>query len=268
MMSCRSPRRAVLSVLIAVAVALVPACSGEDKAEGKKPKTPVTTTTLPADCIVTGSGAPPEGPDGGAGETIAPTTSILQKCLDKAFTEQVAKNGSAGLKKRSKDQLLGFGAGICAYARALAADPSKAPTYDELVKSTSASWKVKPSEFEEILTFAGVLCPNDLKPVLDLKAQAGGGAVQLELSAASASEMEVTYQAPDGTRITGKVQTPWTQAVTLDAPVDYPFTVKVGDGEATCVLKVKEQQVKTATATKDKPADCSATAAELRSANH
>lgn len=253
----------VFSAILLVAGA---SCSGGDEAEGKKPSKS-TTTTLPEDCVIKDSGTPVEGPDAEAGATIAPTTSILQTCLDKAFKQQVTQHGSAALKKLSSDQVLAFGAGICAYSRALAADPSKAPTYDELVKSTSASWKVKPSEFEEILTFAAVLCPNDLNAVLDLKTQAGGGSVPLELSAASASEMTVTYQAPDGSSVTGPAQTPWTQSVTLQGPVDYPFIVKVSDGEATCTVKVKDTEVKTATGGKDEPADCSVTAAELRDAN-
>lgn len=266
---------AALSVFVLVAGA----CSGGDGAKVAKPAT-TTTTTTPADCIISGpvgEAAPPSGGDQAGTESpdgpqapesaVVTTTSILQKCLDDAFMSAVKDQGSKQLGKVPKDQVLAFGHGLCTYAQTVAADPAHMPTYSALVDSTSQSWGVKPAVFEEVLGFAVALCPEQLKPILDLKADAGGGAVELELSASSASPIDVNYMGPDGNELTNQVQTPWTQAIRLDHPTDYRFTAKASDADVACGVSVNGKVIKSAKADKGKAADCSVTTAEIRDAN-
>lgn len=264
---------------LSVFVLLAGACSGGDDAKEAKPAK-TTTTTLPKDCIISapagdgatqGPGEPSgaENPEGRPApeSAVVTTTSILQRCLDGAFMSVIKEQGSKELGKVPKDQVLAFGHGLCTYAQTVGADPANIPTYDELVKSTSQSWGVKPAVFEEVLGFAVTLCPEQLKPILELKANAGGGAVELELSASSAAPIDVTYLGPDGNELTNQVPTPWTQAIRLGNPTDYRFTAKASDADVSCGVSVKGKVIKSAKADKGKAADCSVTAAELREAN-
>lgn len=274
--------RACAIAALSVSVLVAGACSGGDDAKEAKPAK-TTTTTLPKDCIISapaGDGAPqnpdeptdtqsPASPGGPQApeSAVVTTTSILQKCLDDAFMSVIKEQGSKQLGKVPKDQVLAFGHGLCTYAQTVAADPANMPTYSALVDSTSQSWGVKPAVFEEVLGFAVALCPEQLKPILDLKANAGGGAVELELSASSSSPIDVTYMGPDGNELTNQVQTPWTQAIRLDHPTDYRFTAKASDADVACGVSVKGKVIKSAKADKGKAADCSVTTAELRDAN-
>lgn len=255
---------AVLAVVGTLALVLG-GCTGgdDDKAEAEKP-TDSAPATAPADCVVQ---ATPSADDAVEGPGVVPTTSIVQSCLDDAFVAAVEDQGSKALRKLPAEQVLGFGHGLCAYATALSADPANAPTYDELVKSTSASWKVETTVFTEVLGLAATLCPGQLQPVLDLRSQAGAGTVEVELGATGSAPMDVRYTGPDGNEMTSSAQTPWTQLIRLDTAADFTFTVTATDGEVSCTLTVKGEEVTSDAGDKNAPADCSASAAELRAAN-
>lgn len=233
-------------------------CSDGDKAEGKKPS---TTTTALSDCVVQDT-LPEDAPEGAKQQ--ATTTSIVQQCLDDAFTAAVSEKGSADVKDLSPEQLLGFGHGLCAYAQALAADPSKAPTYKELLASTAASWKVEPAVVEEMLGFAGSLCPDQLGPILGLKEQVG--TVEITMEATGGGTLNVTYTGPDGGQVQDAVASPWTHVVRFDAPTDFRVSVTAESGEVTCSLKADDHQVTTATAGEGQAAECAASAADIRTA--
>lgn len=252
--------RSVATVVVALLCLIVAAsCSGgtDDKAEGKKPS---TTTTALSDCVVS---SPPPG-DAQDGASEATTTSILQQCLDDAFTTAVAGNGSKAVRGLSADQVLGFGHGLCTYARSLAADPARSPDYDDFITSTSASWGVKPSVVEEMIGFAGSLCPNQMEPILALKKQVG--AVLITAEGTGVGALTVSYTGPDGTAVESVVQSPWTNSVRFEEPTDFRLSVAAEGGEAVCTIKANDHQVTTVAGKDGAPAECSATAADIREA--
>lgn len=232
-------------------------CSSGEKAEGKKP---ATTTTAVSDCVVADS-LPENAPEGAAEAT---TTSIVQKCLDDAFVAAVSGNGSKALKDLSKDQVLGFGHGLCAYAQSLAVDPARSPTYAELIKSTSESWGVQASVVEEMIGFAGTLCPNQLAPILALKKEVG--TVMITFEGTGSGALTVSYTGPDGVAVDSVVQTPWTTSVRFDEPTDIRLSVSAEGGGASCTIKANDHQVTTANGKDDAPAECSVTATDIREA--
>ena len=248
-----------IAVATVVAIALVAGCSGGEEAEGKKPSKGPTTTSL-SDCVVKDT-LPENAPEGAEQST---TTSIVQKCLDDAFTATVGDKGSQALKDLSADQVLGFGHGLCAYAAALGADPSRAPSYKELIASTAGSWKVEPEVVEEMLGFAGTLCPNQLEPILTLKNQVGS--VEITLEAAGSGSMTVSYAGPDGGPVQDTVSSPWTSSIRFDDPTDVRFSVTAEGGPVTCTIRANDKQVTTATVTDGLTAECAASASDIRDA--
>jgi hypothetical protein len=246
-----------LAALFAVmAVVAVAGCTGGDDNADEKPK-PTTTTSLPEECDGADVAAPAEE------DAASATTSTLpQDCADAVFTSLIEEDGSEELRALDAEQQLGFGHGMCAYAAALKANPDDAPSYDELVTSTSESWGTSTEVVEEVLGLAANLCPGQLDPILDLRTNPTK--ITVEMSGTGSGELAVTYTTPDGGNLQDSVQSPWEQQVILDEAVEVRVAVS-GKGEVTCSFSINGERLAEETVTDDE-AVCTATAAQVRDA--
>lgn len=254
----RRPLQVVLCIAVLATVAVVAAActGGDDKAEGKKPS---TTTTSP-DCVI--SDPPPvDAPEGAAEST---TTSILQKCLDATFKDVIEGKGSEALKKLGAERQMALGQGLCAYAQALAADPTNLPRYSSFIESTAKSWDVKEAVVEEMVGAADALCPGKMNLLKELESNVG--AVELSLEVTGGGTLSITFTGPDGTEVADTATTPWMHVVRFDQPTDFELHATAESGEVACTVMADDDQVTSNTAEAGKTVSCSASADDIRKA--
>lgn len=252
-------RAAWIAVGLAALVTISVGCTGGE-ADRDKPEKASTSTLLPPECDDVVAPADEKGKP-----NPSTTTTLPPNCADAVFVQVVTDEGSDELKEIDGDRLLGFGRGLCAYGATLAADPKVAPTYDELVESTSKSWEVSTNSVEEVLGFAATLCPGDLDPILKLRDDVG--AVTVEMAVSGQGKLHVTYVSPDGGSIQDDVTAPWVHEVVLDPVTDFRLVATSEGGNVTCAISVKDTEVtKTSADKKGSEAVCEAPASELRAA--
>lgn len=252
-----------LAVLGLVSVLAAVSCTGGDDAVEAPDEEEATSTSLPPECE--GVQPPEDASAESSDESKSSTTTTLPAdCLNAVFAGIVADEGSEELTELEQDQLLGFGQGICAYASALEADPDNAPTYDELVASTSGSWGVSEKAVEEVLGFASTLCPGKLDPILSLRDDVGTITVQMTVS--GATPVKVSYTSPDGDSLQDDIESPWEHEVILDPSSDFRLTASSAEGEVSCSVSVKGERQVNETAGKSEEAECALSSAQLREA--
>lgn len=254
--SCRRPAVSLVVVVVALALAASACTGGEENADDDE-RRPTTTTSLPDECEGVEVAAPTDDD-----ADSATTTTLPQSCANAVFTSLVEEQGSEELQKLDVDQQLGFGHGMCAYAAALKRNPDDAPSYDELINSTSESWGTSTEVVEEVLGLAANLCPGELDPILDLRANPTE--ITVEMTGTGSGELAVTYTTPDGGNLQDTVDSPWEQQVILDEAVEVRVAVS-GKGEVTCSFSVNGEELAEETVTDDE-AICTASAAQVRDA--
>ncbi len=234
---------------LGVVLTLLAGCSDDDPSDGDGAA--ATTTSLPEAC---------QGLD-----SSGSTTSIPDQCADAIYSQSLDDNGSKEVKELTEEQRIGFGRGICAYAKALALDPTQAPTYSDLIESNAKSWGVSKDAVEEIIDTAGQLCPADLVTVLDLRKDVD--ATRVDLSVGGTGTATVNYTLPDGTTHEEQITPVWERSLTLRDPIDVQVVARAdGDGKVTCSIAVGEKKLQA----KDDASNevtCAATADEIRSAS-
>lgn len=234
---------------LGVVLALLPGCSDDKASDGDDSAT--TTTELPEAC---------QGL-----ESSGPTTSLPDQCADAIYAQTLGDSGSKEVQELTEDQRIGFGRGICAYAKALALDPTQAPTYSDLIESNATSWGVSKDVVEEIIDTAGQLCPADLVTVLDLRKDVD--AVRVDLAVGGTGTATVRYTLPDGTTHDEQITPVWERSLTLRDPIDVQVVARAdGDGTVTCSIAVGDEELESNDEASNE-VTCSATADEIRSAN-
>lgn len=246
----RSNRSRIATIALAAALLLtLPGCVGGGKKEEAKKEKPKSATTLPVEC---------KDVDAENGQPLP------ADCADAVYAAGIADAGSKELKKVDKDRQLAFGRGMCAYASALAESPDKAPTYSELIESTSKSWGVSKDTVEEVLNLAASLCPGQLEPILALRKKTGS--VTVEMSVIGPGKADVTYTLPTGDDFQDSITTPWEHQVILDSARDFRLTARTDKGEVTCSITVEGQEVISKKGKDGAEAVCEATSAQINSA--
>lgn len=264
----RAWRTAMVSLLAVVTLSGVTlGCSSSDSDDAAVDTTIPPPTSVPEECkneaeqiLAESTEADPEA----QGAPGSEQPELSPQCADALFAVTVQEQGSDALKELPSEEQLGFAHGMCAYAVALTSDEAVAPSFDELVASTSESWGVEPVLVEEIISLATVLCPGQLTPVLDL--QSGRSALTLRLQVTGGGRALVAYQGPDGASMQDEVATPWDHEIRLEVANDYRLTARIPDGEVVCSIMVGDTVIVETEGGVGEQVECAATAAELREA--
>lgn len=255
----KSRLNAVAAVLVAVTLA-VTSCSsnGSEEETGAAESTVPKTPSIPPEC------RDELGTQGEDGEAVD-ASALSPRCRDAIFLTAVTANGSIELKSADEDQQLAFAYGICAYASAISENPSAAPSFSELIDSTSTSWGMPKHVVEEVIVYANDLCPDDIGILQEMKKNVGS--VDVHMAVSGDVPLHVTYTGPNGDAIETTVEEiPWEHKLSLQAPSDVAFTAASGTGEVTCLVTVGDQELQRETEANGKEVDCSVSSAEIRDA--
>lgn len=261
-MNRTSPKKTALGATVVVLLVLSGCTTKKDDAQDEDAKAP-TSTSLPAECEEAAARqAEAAGADGT--DEVATSTTLPPTCADALFNVAVDEGGSKELKALPASDRLGYAHGMCAFAQALLGEEAVAPTYKELVATTSESWGVDPPLVEEVIDLSATLCPGQMQPVLDL--QTGASQITLRLQVTGNGRALVSYLAPDGTSLSDEVTVPWDHEVTLESATDFRLSARIPDGEATCSIMIDDKTVAEQNAGPGEESVCAATASELRDA--
>lgn len=249
----------VAALLVALVLAVTSCSSNKAEEDAKAPEsTAPKTLSIPPECRdELGVG----GEDGEAVDAAA----LSPRCRDAIFLTAVTANGSEELKAADDDQQLAFGHGICAYAATISDNLSAAPSYKELVESTSTSWDMPKHVVEEVIVYANELCPDEIGILQEMKKNVGS--VDVHMAVSGETPLDITYTGPNGDAIETTIdEIPWEHMLSLQAPADVEFTASSDSGDVTCSVVVEDHEIKRNTEENGKQADCSVTAAEVRDA--
>lgn len=245
-------RRLPLVAVALLAIGVLASCqSGAD--ESTSSTSPDVEVALPKECT-------PAAASGGS------PTSVPEVCADLAFVGNIRDSGSEELDELDDDQLVGFGRGICTYARALRDAEDATPTYGQLLDSNANSWDVSKESVQHVLDNVSQLCPQDFAILQALREEEGPVAV--DLSATGTGEIVVVYTMPDGSSEQETVEAPWSQTINLFDTLDVSIAVRNSDGdeEHGCSISVAESVLDEQSAGGDEAAECFANSAAIRSA--
>lgn len=244
-MTSRGKRAALVLGLVLAVVG----CSGDDKDTGTAPGGAPTTAAVPvpSDCSAVAAD---------------PSATLPSRCLELVFTETLATQGSAALKKIAPAKLLGFGQNLCAHAATVTTGGRPVPTFAELATSSAASWGVDVAVFQEIYDAAKVLCPDALNALQAAAPNQGG--IEVEYAVGGQGSTSVQFTASDGSAVQETVDPPWQTVIGLSAGTPLRLTAQGGDNMS-CVISVDGTEVASAKSAGG-IATCVATAAQVTAA--
>lgn len=259
--SARSRRYFAAVTVSLAAITILGACTGGD-AKDKEDDAPVTTTSLviPKECDGIDL---PRSEDGAA--VPAMSQAVPQACRNAVFNEVVNGTGSSELKAIDPDVRLGHAVGVCSFSRSIAESPGNAPSYSGFLKSTAGSWEVSEAVVDEVVTFSGNVCPDELAPLLNLRTETVSTVVNI--SAGGAGKLTLTYTGPNGDEMSAEAESPWEHEVRLPDNTDFRVHVVAEDGRAECVVTTPSRDELAVDRPEDsKEATCTVTAERIRTA--
>lgn len=242
-----------LTLGVGICALLMASCTFGGSDATKTPES-VPKTTLPKEC---------------AGITDpAKTVSLPPDCANAVLVMRVKESGSAELKKLTPAKLMTLASASCNFGKEIRAAGGNAATpFNDIVASNAESWGISEKAVVQVIEAAGVICPDDIKQVLDLRD--GGNPTAIDYVAVGPGEMVVSYTGVDGNAVTEKVQTPWEYRVGMQAVNSVSISVEMapgGKGQPSCKIIVNRKELASEKAGKSGKVVCEADAGDVKAA--
>ena len=142
---------------LSVAALLVGAgCGGSGDDRSADAEGPAGTAQTPRPECSTG-----EDSNGSATDPTGVSAVDRSDCERDAFLQVVEARSLEGLAELPVEEAVAYGRGVCVFAEAVARGQiAPAPSVEELVTSTAASWGVAEGMVREVVDAYGALCPD------------------------------------------------------------------------------------------------------------